>query len=416
MLRGARPYAQRLVDAARKFGDGPYRLYRRVNWSYRYDDEFYRAEAASFLEAPDDYLRGAAARPAVLSDIFSRKLSNRQLAVSLMKVLAHWLFRVLGLWVNPAIRRRKIAIYRKAYVDDIEIAFDPAEPGVVRAVYPFPLGAPRQLRYLRQLLRKGHFFKLDGNAYSLPDLLRLLRRRDVASLIRLEARAQFRQAKAILGLGVHTVQLSDEFDLGSLEIARYLARHPVRVVNSAHGAGMYLPFHCYREFDVITERQKQFYFPIRPCTYRMRRLSDLAGARQERAAGGGVNVVILGQAAEGEDFIAENETRLIEIVSNGFSGRDGVRLFYKPHPNRANPLPSPGLQLLRDLATVNGQAGTLFMSFFSTCQIDPNFKGTKILIGTDIIRPEIFFDDSETIVPIDRLVRFIDDFARARLV
>jgi hypothetical protein len=125
-------------------------------------------------------------------------------------------------------------------------------------------------------------------------------------------------------------------------------------------------------------------------------------------------VVVLGQAADGEAFIAENEIRLITIIGNAFSGRDGIRLFYKPHPNRSSPLPSPGLALLRDMASVNGRAGTLFMSFFSTCQIDPNFKGAKILISTDIIKPGIYFDESETIVPIEELVAFIEELARRR--
>ena len=410
MLRGARPYVRRLTDEARKFGDSTYRFYQRVNWSYRYSDEFYRGEALCFLEGPEAYLGGSASRSPVLEDVFARKLSKRQLVNGVLKVLAHWLFRALGFWMDSLIRRKGPSIYRRGYVEDIEMAFDPEQPGVVRGIYPFPLGLPRQLRYIRHLIRKGYLFKLNGNAYSPADFIHFLRRRNIASLLRLEARAQLRQARSILRLGVNTIQISDEYDLGSLEFSRYLDRHRVRVINSAHGIGKYLPFHCYREFEIISERQREYYVPIRPCTYTFRRLNDLTPVVPAAEGEGQANIVLLGQASEGEDFIEENENRLLAILGGNFSGRDGVRLFYKPHPRRKVSLPSPGLERLQDVGRVNGQPDTLFMSFFSTCQIDPNFKGTKILVGTETIRPEIYFDETETIVPMDQLVPFIEDF------
>jgi hypothetical protein len=211
---------------------------------------------------------------------------------------------------------------------------------------------------------------------------------------------------------VRTIQLSDEYDLGSLDFVRYLDRKEIRVVNSAHGIGKYLPFHSYRQFEIISERQREYYHPIRPCTYTFRRLNDLTPVSHLRPADGVANIVLLGQASEGEDFIGENEIRILDILGKNFAGRTDTRLFYKPHPRRKVPLASPGLQRVQDVGQVNGQPGTLFMSMFSTCQIDPNFKGTKILVETETIRPEIYFDATETIVHMDRLMPFLNDFVR----
>lgn len=417
MLRGSRPYADRLTAESRKFADSKYRFYRRVNWSYRYCDEFYDREAACFLHDPDSYLAGDISKEAFLPDVYSRKLRARQFLVSVLKVFAHWLFRLAGKFMDREIKARGISIYRKAYVDDVELVFDPREAGVVRAVYPFPLGLRRQVRYLKYLWRNRIFFKLDGNAYGLSDFIRLVVKRDLRSLIRLEWRAQFRQARAILKLGIRKVQLSDEYDLGSLDMTRYLARYPVRVINSAHGVGLYLPFHCYDEFFTITRRQEEYYTPIRKCAYSLRQLNDVeGGASTEVLAGmdGVTTLVLLGQVVSEDEYIAQSEDRLIEFMAQKFAQRDDMKLYYKPHPNRKTLKDMPGFAILKDLGEVNGRDGTIFASFYSTCQIEPKFKGTKVLITTDVIRPEIFFGDDQTILTFDKLVTFVNGFCEKR--
>ena len=194
LLRESVAFSARLRDATRRFAEPRYQHHRRVNWSYRYDRGFYAREAARFVEAPDAYLSGRLAPDMELADVYALRLSARQTVTTLLKVLAHLAFHALGRFADGAFRRRGIPIYRKCYVDDIELVFDPAEAGVVRAVYPFPINLARQLRYLRWLRRNGLRFKLDGNPYLLGDVVRFVARRDVRSLMRLESRAQIRQA------------------------------------------------------------------------------------------------------------------------------------------------------------------------------------------------------------------------------
>ncbi|MBL8286724.1 MAG: hypothetical protein JNL85_01965 [Rubrivivax sp.] len=409
LLRESAAFAARLLAAAARFGEGRYHLHRRVNWSHRYAADFYAGEARCFAEAPQAYLAGRAAEPGPLPDVYRQRLRARQVAVVLAKVLAHWLFALVGRAADRGIRQRGTRTYRKAYVDDIELVFDPEEAGVVRAVYPFPINALRQWRYLRFLRRTGHAFKLAGHAYRPLDLMRFLWRRDVRTLMRLEARAQLLHARQVLALGVTRVQLSDEFDIGSLDFTRALARRPVRVVNSAHGVGKYLPMHAYQAFHVLTQRQVEYYHATRPCHYAMRPLNQRGGGPAPRAGDAAaderVRLVFLGQTFAGSgQLIAENEAVALERLRRGLAEVPGVVLHYKPHPNRHRSGAPAGFRLLADLAEVNGRAGTVFASFFSTCQIDPAFQGRKVLLRGRLIHPEIAFDDSETILTVDELI------------
>lgn len=405
LLREAVAFSARLRTAAHAFDNPRYFLHRRVNWSHRYGRAFYLHESDCFRRSPETYLAGAANEPPALEDVYAQRLGLRPLVVVLAKVLAHWTFRLFGgrAW-RPA-----AAIYRKAYVDDIELVFDPAQQGVLRAVYPFPLNLRRQLRYLGFLRRQRHAYRLAGHAYLPIDLLRLLTRRDMRSLMRLESRAQIRHAQEVLATGVRLVQLSDEFDIGSLDFCRRLARGGARVVNSAHGVGKYLPVHAYDEFHVLTDKQRRYYHAVRPCRYTMRPLNDRTSAALEPTrTTDEVDLVFLSQDFAGvSTIVAVNEQRVLASLREALARDDRVRLHYKPHPNRSAAAAPDGFRLLTDIAAVNGRPGTVYVSFFSTCQIDPAFKGRKVLLRGDLIHPDIAFDDTETIVDVAGLIRMV---------
>jgi hypothetical protein len=408
MLRASAIFAARLIEAARQYGDVKYQFHRRVNWSQRFDQTFYERETDYFLADPDAYLAQQQRVAPQVVDIFAQMLRPKQVALAVLKVLAHWLFEALGSMANRGVRLRGTAIYRKCYVDDIELVFAPDEAGVVRAVYPFPLNMGRQWRYLRFLRRKGYRFKLAGNPYLAADLLRLLWRRDVRALQRLESRAQVRHAHQVRALGMKTVQLSDEFDIGSLDFARTLAHLSVHVVNSAHGVGKYFPMHAYQEFHVITERQAQYYHAVRPCRYMLRTLNEraaLPASAPALANAQGIQFVFLSQVFEGvTQVVASNEAVVVTRLKAEFAGSPHISLLYRPHPNSHKPVVPQGFRLLPGLDEVNGHPGTVFASFYSTCQIDPAFKGKKVLVRGHLIYPEIVFDEAEIILNCDQLV------------
>ena len=411
MLRAAAAYANRLLSAASKFGDSRYLFHRRVNWSYKFSNVFYQAEADAFLHAPESYLAGNHDSEPRLEDIWGLRLSTRQTVLVLMKVMAHWLFRVAGALTATRSALYSAKVYRKGYVDDIELVFPAAQPSVLRAIHPFPINLGRQWRYLKYLREKRYPFKLDGYPYCLVDLIKFLTSRTLRSQMRLEARAQIRHAFGVARSGVHTVQISDEFDIGSLDFCRALRRCGLKVVNSAHGVGKYLPVHAYEEFHVITDRQAQYYRAIYTCRYIKRVLNDKVAEQVSlpvENTTSGISLVFLSQVFNGvSEIVFRNERKTVQRLSEEFEASSAIRLLYRPHPNCHQPVIPKGFELLKELNAVNDRHGTIFVSLYSTCQIDPAFKGEKILVRGELIYPEIVFDDSERVIDLDGLCMYI---------
>jgi hypothetical protein len=422
MLRQSRVFVRRLACATRKHGDTRYHLNRRINWYHRYAANFYQREAALFTADVDAYIGDRCPVEPLVDQLEARTLGRRTVLVTLVKVLMHWLFLLLGMLVLPVRSGASLTVYRKAYVDDIELVFDVEQPSVLRAVYPFPVSMRRQMRYLGHLRRRGYPWQLVGNPYDLIDLLRFIRRRDLRSLQRLESRAQIRGARSVVRAGFHTVQLSDEFDLGSLDFCRTLRRYGLHVVNSAHGVGKYLPVHAYQEFRVLTDRQREYYLATGDCRYSRR----LLNGRAPRVSSGGSSLVLVDDLAInfvflsgqttlgiGESLLVSNEAAAFRRLGAEFDSSTGVRLLYRPHPNNHNPAPPSGFELLTVLEPVNGRPNTIFVSYNSTCQIDPAFQGRKILIRGHFMCPETWFDTSEEMMDLDQLVAELHRLGRA---
>lgn len=412
MLRQSRAFVQRLARATQVHGLTRYHLHRRINWHHRYDSDFYQSEASLFTADVDSYIEDKCPAEPRVADLYSQRVRPRTLLVSLAKIFAHSLFLLLGSLAAGRHRNAGLHIYRKAYVDDIEIVYDTAQPSVLRAVYPFPVSVRRQWRYLIHLWRKGYAWQLTGNRYGVRDILCLLVKRDLRSLQRMESRAQIRSALAIAKAGFKTTQLSDEFDLGSLDFCRTLSRNGLHVVNSAHGVGKYLPVHAYREFHILTGRQREYYTATRDCIYSRRLLNGRAPAvagvqsRDIATDTSRINLVFLsGRSSRGigEEFLALNESAALSRLGPAFGTSEGVRLLFRPHPNNHNPIAPPGFELLTTLDTVNGQASTVFVSYSSTCQIDPAFDGRKVLIRGQFMYPETWFDSTEEMMSLDEL-------------
>lgn len=407
LLRNAATYARRLTQACRQFTEIKYHLHRRINWSYRYSEKFYSNESNLFKQNPDAYIRGEVNEESKLDNVYSIRLDRKQTIKVVLKVLAHTMFALCGRIFENRAQRVNLSIYRKSYVDDIELVFEQEQVGVIRAVYPFPINIQRQWRYIRFLIEKGYKFKLAGNPYILRDFARFLRFRDVHSLMRMESRAQIRHARGIAGLGVHIVQLSDEFDIGSLDFSRTLGRHKISVVNSAHGVGTYFPVHAYDQFQTITQRQQNYYHPIRRCKYSIRELNDLSKSVMHSEIRKSNDIVFLSQVSAGvSPLIRQSEIKVAHAIATNIDSRLNINLWYKKHPNNESPSVPVGFTLLPALGLVN-RPNTIFISLFSTCQIDPTFKGKKYLVKDSLIRPEIVFDNSDDIVSIGELMDLI---------
>jgi hypothetical protein len=409
LLRESVQFRERLQAGTINFRDSRYRALQRLNWSHRYATDFYQAEAQLFALDAKRYLEQDKLPPAKLEDVFSQPVSGSEVVRTCVKVIAHRLFRLFGQVVQMLHPLPQFDTYRKCYVDDIELVFPPNEPGVLRFVYPFPLSLQRQWRYLRSLKRVGTRFALTGNPYGWADLFRFVRIRDVRTLVRLEHRAQIAMARQLRAMGVCRIQVSDEFNLGSLSFTRCLRHWGVKVINSAHGVGKYLPAHAYEEFHLLTRQQARYYVSTLPCAYSIRPL-NINSANVGAPVGSGtptdrIRLVYLSQSFPNvAPIVAENEELATSMIASGLESRTGVELLFKPHPTEIDRPPPKGFEQLKSLDTVNGQQGTVFVSQFSTCQIDPNFQGEKYLLRGRLIHPEISFDDVENILTVKQLV------------
>lgn len=407
LLRESVTYSRRLIRAAQSFAESRYHFHRRINWSYRYSNLFYLYESNLFQALPDKYIQDDVSTEPQLDDVYVNQLSGKQIVNVVMKVAAHTLFALIGCLADRKIRRAQLNIYRKAYVDDIELVYDPEQPSVVRAVYPFPINLKRQLRYLRFLQQKGYRYKLAGYPYGIQDFIYFLRKRNVRTLMRMESRAQIRHAQEVAGLGVTKVQLSDEFDIGSLDFTRALARFGIVVVNSAHGVGKYFPVHAYEKFETLTLKQQAYYKAIKPCKYSLRQLNDFSKKKSPTNSDNFLDIVFISQIFSGvSPLIVRAENVVIRELASVPQLGLKAKLWYKPHPNKHDPSTPEGFEKLSKPEDINNER-TVFVSLFSTCQIDPSFKGEKLLIRESLIRPEIAFDDTEIIVDSINITNYI---------
>ncbi len=412
LLRESQTFADRLREAVRVIDESKYYRNRRINWSYRYCEAYYAAEAVHFCRSPAEYVKGELNSPPQISDVFSEPIRPRQLAGICLKVFAHWTFAIIGKLVGYR-RSTGLDVYRKCYVDDIELAFDPLANGILRVVFPFPLSVGRQWRYCRHLQKQALPFRLDGNRYVLRDLIALLVTRNVRALMRLESRAEIRTARQVLMEGFSRIELSDEFNIGSLDFCRTLSRAGVPIINSAHGIGKYFPIHSYSQFNILNSKQKQYYKSERPCKYEYFKLYTTYGSQSgaehaRKLKNSKINIIFLSQVVDNGNWIIFSEERkLIEYITPILNDYKNVSLNFKPHPNASHVSYKGKWKIIYDLKEINQLDNRIFISFFSTCHIDDRFQGKKYLIRTELIHPEIAYDDNGDIFDIKGIEKII---------
>lgn len=415
LLRNSKSYSHRLKISVKGYGGGTYHLARRVNWSYRYSDLYYQREAQLFTKQPAAYLSLEVPETPEVEDVYAKKLSFKDILRCLLKVSAHWLFLVLGTGMRRRAQRKRSTILRKGYVDDVELVYDPDADGVLRLVFPFPLGVKRQYRYVARLCREKRDFALCGVPYAPGDILQLLRYRTVGTMERMETRAQIRLAKYLARFPARKMELSDEYDIGCLDFCRTLHRFGFHVTNSAHGVGTYLPVHAFDRFSVLTSQQESYYHALRSCEYVERRLNAPLVRRPSVRSDDPVMVVMLGQAVPHVSQITRQAERdLLDRLGQTIALLPDIKVFYKPHPNMLHGgSPPDGVVSISDLKGINGHPKAVFCSFYSTCQIDPSFVGRKYLIRTPLIHPEIIYGDSELILTTEEFITQVIKIAKA---
>ena len=408
-------YVNRLKKAVGHFDESNYRFARRLNWSYRFSDRFLNAEARLFKSGPEKYLEVLDSPEPVVEDVFTQSVSIRKTFETLLKVTAHWLFICLGqalAFVTEDATNKNV--YRKCFVDDIENLYDPDEAGVMRFVFPFPLNIGRQWRYVRYLSKRNYPFRFEGYRYELRTLLRFLWKRDVRSLERLERRAQVRLGRSIRrSKNWDTIQLSDDYEICSIDFSRSLKKTGSTVVNRAHGVGKYFPAHAYQQFYILTEVQRVYYIAQGQCKYTFSSLKNPNSPEPIQAKegqGDKLQFVFVSQTSKHAGaYLQACEDKVLEKIAREFGNHNQVVLWIKPHPNRAKAMSSNGFKILDNLDQLAQKQNVFYLSFYSTSHIDPSFVGERYLLSFELIRPEIAFDDDGSIIQLGDLKSLVEE-------
>lgn len=404
-------FSDNLHKALKPLKLSKYGVIKSVNFLHKFDSLFLESQQKLFMKDPDGYLlgKGSTFRYSDLNEFFNKKVPNAILLKTILKYFAHRMFHIIGKILNHPKRERTI---RKCYVEDVEGLFE-SNDNIIRIIFPFPLNIYRQFRYVRNLMKNKHQFVLSGFHYSFNDFFVFLIKRDYRALMRLEVRASLRDAIAHFDkYKPEVIECSDEYDIGSYFYAKRLKRKKeVKVINSAHGVSTYLPYQRYDKFLVLTSEQKRFYGAYNPTLvfeHREIRRKKVLKCYESRSP----LIVLLGQysAISGEQ-IKLDELEMLRILNEKAIDHPNLEFVYKPHPNNESFRIGEysNIQVKQDMQ-LNSE-NLLQFSLFSTCQIDPNFSGSKYLVETTYIKPQFVFGEQEPVVNIKLLPDFIDNWA-----
>ncbi len=390
---------------------------REVNWAKKYNAKFYEEQKREFIKDPLKYISAQDLSLGEVESMVYEKVSNKLLLKMIFKILAHWFFRFLGFFQKRNSKLACFSVYRRCYVDDAELVFDDPSDSVLRAIYPFPLGLKRQVKYVQFLRRERLPYFFSGTPYLLKDFIVFLRNPKFFNLMRLEKRAQILHAIELAKhKNIKKVECSEEYDVGSLDYSHALKWLGIHVLNSAHGVGKYLPYHAYSEFFVLTENQKEYYNFFNPMEYGYRKLNNKGKKLDNEAKPltSHKGIVFLGQYSEGvSELIKEVEFEVFNIIDSIDCSNKSFSTYYKPHPNSnvSSHFKSNNLRYIAGQDELEGLENILYVTMFSTCQIDPNFEGDKILVGSKFIRPEISFSGQD-IIELEDLRSYFDSWIK----
>ncbi len=401
-------YAKKIDLMVRRFNYSKLNHKKLVNLIHRYDTRFYEAQKAVFLNNSSGY----ANLPIEVSNdhpnLLKQKVSSKAIVRLLVKAFAHTLFRLLGFMQLLFIDKDSIKIIRKSYVDDVEGLFD-LDENVVRFVYPFPLNLQRQYRYIKYLRENNIRYVFIGLPYNLQDYYKLLVNGNYLHFQRLELRAHLRDALALKNFrGLELVQCAEEYDIGSLVYSLALKRRGIVVYNRAHGVGKYLPYHYYAKFNILTQAQEIYYGCFNRGDHR---ITPIKKSSLNVINYGNRRVIcLLGQAsASAPDILLSEEIRMLEILNVMAEKHQKVVFVYKKHPNNSGGMLNQfdKIKFIGNVLVGGEPNNVLQMSLYSTCQIDTNFIGEKVLIETDLIKPQLVYLNFEKIVNILALEDFL---------
>ncbi|MCP2071228.1 UNVERIFIED_ORG: hypothetical protein J2Y77_000664 [Pseudomonas lini] len=322
-----------------------------------------------------------------------------------LKIALHRLFRIFS---GRSIGATSIV---RGWVEVTDSMYKDRLASSVLLLYPFPYGIARQFRFFRTCKKSGLRVRLAGLPYSWRHLSGLLFHPCDSALrvVEAEVQAYVDYADELLAQGVRTVYTSDEFEVASVALYERLIANGVKVVNTAHGVGLYAPFVAYSEFRGVNFAQADFYrrrCPDLTPVVREGKNTQLALARAEDALDLPPAVVLLDQNFL--DFQCLAEDRALKSTYETLEtlcARDGLPLFVKIHPNSKDDSASKAsgsVRRVRRWEDING-VRPIFVTVNSTAFYDVQGHGPILICDERSFFPEIYFGERLMTYTLDNL-------------
>lgn len=199
-----------------------------------------------------------------VSEIFREKVGVKKTFTIILKFLVHKVFRIFYQMKNDD----KVEQIVKTW---IELNFHTYRERITQdtnslcLVYPFPLSATRQIKYLALLRRLGINHSLYGLDYSIIDLIKFVCKRNILSLFQLEYYANIKSSSELLKYReLKEVLVMDDVDPFSNVVNKRFSLNGVRVECTLHGVGTYSPFYFADLVNVFNNAQAVYYRRFRP--------------------------------------------------------------------------------------------------------------------------------------------------------
>jgi hypothetical protein len=323
----------------------------------------------------------------------------------ILKIFLHRFFRLLSVRSKGAtsIVRGWVEVTESMYKDRLESS--------VLLLYPFPYGFARQFRFFHAAKKRGVRVHLAGLPYRwrhLPGLL-FSSHDSPLRVVEAEVQAYLDYADELLAQGVRAIYTSDEFEVASVALYERLIASGVKVVNTAHGVGLYAPFVAYSEFRGVNFAQANFYrgrCPDLIPVVRVGQNAQLAMARVEDARDLPPAVVLLDQNFLDFQCLAEDlALKSTYEKLGGLCERCGLPLFVKIHPNSKDDRASKTFGVVRRVRRWEDITGVrpIFVTVNSTAFYDVQGYGPILICNERSFFPEIYFGEALLTYTLDNL-------------
>lgn len=322
-------------------------------------------------------------------------IDKKHLVTLLFKSIVHHFFRFFSKDLPPN------SVIIRGWVDVTESMYSKQINSSRLRIFPFPLGFKRQLQFINSCRIRNLNFDLDGLPYSISSIIKVLflpngMDKAIASI---EISANQKYAYQLLKSKVSTVYTSDEFEAGAISMYELLLAADVKVVNTAHGIGLYCPYVAYTEFIGFTQSQGNFYYSRNSSiqvSVRDRQNSILPLLKAEDAKKLPLVFVLLHQNFD--DYGLQTDARMLREIAyriSNISEKLGIPFYIKLHPNSS---PSKVRELIAEVKGIPvvswldiSMFRAVFITINSTALFDTLKYGPTLVFKDASYFPEVFY-------------------------